>query len=400
MPKALFLTHRFPFPPNKGDKIRAFNILEHLGQRYEVFLGCLDGDTEGPADVDWAKKRGYAVYCGVSHLLQRLPQTALAMINGAPLSTGYFLHQGLWRWVQDTLRTQRPELIYVYSSAMAQYVTRSERNGAQFIMDFVDVDAVKWSQYAKTTNPPVNWLYALEAKRLLRHDRDVAHIADASLFVSQTELDVFKSLAPETENKLHPVSNGVDTTYFAPTAANTLDGRNIVFVGVMDYWPNVEAVQWFAKDVLPVVRKHCPNARFQIVGSKPSPAVRILADTPGIEVTGAVADIRPYLENASVVVTPLRIARGLQNKVLEGMAMAKPLVTTSAALEGISARPDEHVLVADQAGSFAQQTIKCLTDPAFSKMGQRARKFVVENYSWSAQLKALDAILARHAVLN
>ncbi len=397
MPKVLFLTQRFPYPPNKGDKIRALNILEHLAQRYEVFLGCLNEDRQDSANLDWVTARGIKVYCGVSNLVQRLPQTVWSMINGEPLSIGYFRHQGLLRWAADVQKTQRPDLIYVFSSAMAQYVAKDRPSGTKLIMDFVDVDAVKWRQYAATKHPLISGLYALEARRLLAHDRGIAQIADASLFVSQAELDLFKTLAPEASSKVHAISNGVDTSYFAPGAyasPSPAAGRSIVFVGVMDYWPNVEAVRWFAKNVFPVVRKTCADVTFQIVGSSPSLAVRALAETPGVEVTGAVADIRPYLQNACVVVTPLRIARGIQNKVLEGMAMAKPLVTTPDALEGISARHNEHLLVANSAESFTQQVVRCLTEPELLKMGQRARAFVVENYSWSTQLKHLDAIIA------
>jgi sugar transferase (PEP-CTERM/EpsH1 system associated) len=395
-PKLLFLTHRFPFPPDKGDKIRALNILEHMAQRFEVFLGCLEGDAEASANLEWATGRGYQVFCGRLGKLQRLPRTAWSMLNGAPLSTGYFYHAGLANWVSKVLAEQRPALVYAYSSAMAQYVPAKAAAGTRFIMDFVDVDSVKWRQYAASKHPSIAWLYALEAKRLLEHDRRIAMHADASLFVSDAELELFRSLAPETAGRLHAVSNGVDTVKFSPDAVHTpppVQKPRIVFVGVMDYWPNVEAVQWFTKEVFPAVKSSVKDASFQIVGSKPSPAVRALADIPGVEVTGSVADVRPYLKAADVVVAPLRIARGIQNKVLEAMAMARPLVTTPDALEGISARHHEHVLVAASAPEFASAVTQCLTGDSAANLGLRAREFVVEHYSWSAKLKALDLLL-------
>ncbi len=395
MPKLLFLTHRFPYPPNKGDKIRALHILEHMGKRFDVALGCLDGDSEGATNLGWAQERGYKVFCGELGARNRLIGASLSLVKGDPLSLGYFYHAGLQRWTNDNIATEKPDLIYVYSSAMAQYV-RMRPKGTRLIVDFVDVDSVKWRQYAATKRPPVSWIYALEGSRLLRHDRRLANEADAALFVSDAELALFKEVVPDAPAHCYAVSNGVDTNYFSPgphVLERRPEGRTIVFVGVMDYWPNVEAAQWFAAEVLPTVRQRCPDALFQIVGARPNAAIRELGTQPGIEVTGAVPDVRPYVQNASVVVAPLRIARGIQNKVLEGMAMAKPLVTTPEALEGITARDQEHVLVGGDAGLFASETIRCLTDASLAPMGARARAFVVDNYSWARKLKALDAII-------
>jgi sugar transferase (PEP-CTERM/EpsH1 system associated) len=400
-PKLLFLSHRFPYPPDKGDKIRALNILEHLARRYEVFLGCLDGDDDGLADPDWAERKGYRVYRGVTGRAQRLAQTAGSMINGSPLSLGYFRCAGLEKWASGVLTEHKPELIYVYSSAMAQYVLGRVRYPSILLMDFVDVDSLKWKQYASSKHWSISWLYELEARRLLEHDRKVAAATDASLFVSDAERNIFADLAPSLAQRLFTVPNGVDTELFSPTAGLDLTEPNpesprIVFVGVMDYWPNVEAAQWFANEVLPKIRRSVPTARFQIVGSRPAPSVTALAGQPGIDVTGSVADVRPYLKNARVVVTPLRIARGIQNKVLEGMAMGKPLVSTPGALEGIDASAGEHLLVAEDAETFAAHVLACLTgDPAASAMGRKAREFVVNRYSWTSQLSVLDQIIDR-----
>lgn len=391
MKKLLFLTHRFPYPANKGDKIRALNILEHLAATHEVFLGCVDGDADGEPATDWAKARGYKVYCGSSDFLTRMPRTAFSLIKGEPLSVGYFRHNGLLKWVRQVQAQERPELTYVFSSAMAQYACNGAAGASRLIMDFVDVDSIKWRQYAATRTPPASWIYALEAQRLLRHDRDVARRADASLFVSTAEMKLFEGLAPELAPKLHAVPNGVDTVYFTPgSGART---ANIVFVGVMDYWPNVEAVQWFATEVFPRVLARWPEARFQIVGSKPSPAVRQLGDMPGIEVTGAVPDVRPFLAAARVVVAPLRIARGIQNKVLEAMAMGRPIVTTPDALEGIPATDGVHAIVASSPEQFADAVVRCGNDADADAMGARARSFVVSQFSWQSQLRALDAIV-------
>ncbi len=392
MKKLLFLTHRFPYPANKGDKIRALNILEHLSATHEVFLGCVDGDAEGEAPTSWAKERGFEVYCGSLGRSERLPRTALAALKGQPLSVGYFHHPGLASWVMDVHSRHQPDLIYAFSSAMAQYA-EGRAPKSRFVMDFVDVDSIKWRQYAATRNAPASWIYSMEARRLLAHDRAIAKAADASLFVSVAERALFEALVPEASAKLHAVSNGVDTGYFTPTGKET-NSQTIAFVGVMDYWPNVEAVSWFAANVFPLVRAAVPEARFQIVGSKPTPAVRALESVSGVEVTGSVPDVRPYLEQARVVVAPLRIARGIQNKVLEGMAMARPIVTTPEALEGIHAKDGAQVLVANTPDTFSAAVIRCLRDDALQAMGKRAREFVLSEFSWASQLKSLDAIVA------
>lgn len=408
-PKLLFLSHRFPSPPDKGDKIRALNILEHLARRYEVFLGCLDGDDDGSADLNWAERNGYRVYRGAPGRTQRVLQTASAMINGAPLTLGYFYSSALEKWTARVLTEQKPELIYIYSSAMAQYVLGKARHRAITIMDFVDVDSLKWKQYASSKHWSISWLYDLEARRLLEHDRKVAAATDASLFVSAAERDIFGDLAPSLAQRLFAVSNGVDTELFSPAAGSGLNDpspglQKIVFVGVMDYWPNVEAVQWFASEVFPTVRRKAPTAVFQIVGSKPVASVTALAKQPGIVVTGSVPDVRPYLTHAHVVVTPLRIARGIQNKVLEGMAMGKPIVSSPGALEGIEATAGEHLLVAERAEDFAAHVLACLSgDPGPSSMGRKARELVVGRYSWPSRLAELDRIIdgiASHQTLD
>lgn len=284
---------------------------------------------------------------------------------------------------------------------MAQYVLGKVRHPATTLMDFVDVDSLKWKQYASSKHWSVSWLYELEARRLLEYDRKVAAATDASLFVSDAERDIFRGLAPSLVQRLFTVPNGVDTELFSPVTAPDLANPNpetptIVFVGVMDYWPNVEAVQWFANEIFPIIRRKVPTAKFQIVGSRPAPSVTALARQPGIDVTGSVADVRPYLKNARVVVTPLRIARGIQNKVLEGMAMGKPLVSTPDALEGIEATAGEQLLVAEDAEDFATQVLTCLTgDPGPLSMGRKAREFVIKKYSWTSQLSALDHIIDR-----
>jgi sugar transferase (PEP-CTERM/EpsH1 system associated) len=258
------------------------------------------------------------------------------------------------------------------------------------------VDSEKWRQYAETQPLLRRWFFGMEAKRLLTFDRQQAERAQSSLFVSDDEKRLFDRLSPETASRHKAVANGVDVSYFDPTAvkAGASSGKTIVFVGMMDYWPNIDAVIWFAKDILPVVRSKHADARFQIVGARPAPAVAALLALDGVEVTGAVPDVRPYVAAAAVVVAPLRIARGIQNKVLEGMAMARPVVTTPSALEGIDAARGRDVLTGETAREIAEAVVRVLEGRAPAGMGAAARAFVVKNHEWSANLGKLDPLIA------
>lgn len=388
MAKVLFLAHRYPYPPNKGDKIRAFHIAEHLHKGHEVSLGFVATPGDEEPDLKWARNfHGY--YCGRVSRLARLFRTGVAFVSGAPLSVAAFAHDGLKRWVAE----QRPDVIYVFSSAMAQYVPA----GARMILDFVDVDSEKWRQYGETQSPLRRWFYRLEAKRLLAFDRAQAAHAAVSLFVSEDEKRIFDRLSPETAAKHRAIANGVDVAFYDPAAAapRANAGKTIVFVGMMDYWPNIDAVTWFAKDILPLVRAKHNDATFQIVGAKAVAAVTALGQHEGVEVTGAVRDVRPFVASAAVVVAPLRIARGIQNKVLEGMAMARPIVTTPGALEGINAVRGRDVLVGETPSEIAEAVVSVLDGRAPPGLGAAARAFVMRNHEWAANMRELDALMAR-----
>jgi sugar transferase (PEP-CTERM/EpsH1 system associated) len=245
----------------------------------------------------------------------------------------------------------------------------------------------------------MNWLYRYEARRLLAYERRVARDYDASLFVSAPEAELFRQLAPESTAKIGHFSNGVDTDYFSPDQPHAnpyaADERAVVFTGAMDYWPNVDAVQWFAADIFPRLRERFADVKFYIVGSRPAPAVQELAKQPGVVVTGTVPDVRPYIAHAAVSVAPLRIARGIQNKVLEAMAMATPVVVSPQALEGIDAVPGSELVLAQDAGGFvdAVSTLLAGQDSAAAAIGAAARAKVQRNYSWSSNLACIGESL-------
>jgi sugar transferase (PEP-CTERM/EpsH1 system associated) len=217
------------------------------------------------------------------------------------------------------------------------------------------------------------------------------------VFVSEDEKRIFDRLSPETEAKHVAIGNGVDVGFFDPAKVKPREktAPTIVFVGVMDYWPNVDAVTWFAQEIFPLVRRAHSAVRFQIVGAKPSAAVLALKDLPGVEVTGSVDDVRPYVAAADVVVAPLRIARGIQNKVLEGMAMARPVVTTPGALEGINAQHGRDLLTGTTAEEIAAAVESVLSARTAPTLGEAARAFVLKNHEWGANLSKLDALIDR-----
>jgi len=392
----LFLCHRIPFPPDKGEKIRAFRLLEHLSRQYRVSLGCFVDDPQ-----DWITADQLKPYCAELKCIDLRPQfTKLralgGLLTGAPLTVASFANAALRTWVSEQLAGEKPEVVFVYSSAMAQFILDKDLGGAQLIMDFVDVDSDKWRQYARESRGPMKWVYAREAKRLLAFDRRVAAKADASILVSDAEAALFRTLAPEAAAKTSGVANGIDCVYFSPSHAFpnpfTGAGPHYVFTGTMDYRPNIDAVVWFAEDIFPIIREALPSATFTIVGNKPSRDVLALAKHEAVAVTGRVPDVRPYLSHAAVAVAPLRLARGVQNKILEGMAMAKPVVTTPQGLEGIDAQDGTHLLVATTEDSFAAQCVEAATTSG-EPIGRAARELMERSYSWGGRLASLDRIL-------
>ncbi len=390
MARILFLAHRYPYPPNKGEKIRAYHFAEHLLKRHEVALGFTMTPGDAEPDMSWAK-RFSDVYCGRISTADRLLRTGVSFVSGGALSVAAFRHGGLAAWVKRYVAEKRPDVAFVFSSAAAQYVPA----GLATIMDFVDVDSEKWRQYGETQNASRAWFYRMEARRLLTFDRAEAARADVSLFVSEDEKRIFDRLSPETRDKHVAIGNGVDVVFFDPAnvQARPKTAPTIVFVGVMDYWPNVDAVTWFANEILPLVHARHPHARFQIVGAKPAASVTALAALPGVEVTGSVDDVRPYVAAADVVVAPLRIARGIQNKVLEGMAMARPVVTTPGALEGINAQSGRDLLTGKTVAEISDAVATVLDGRAPQGLGAAARAFVLKNHEWSANLRKLDALI-------
>lgn len=397
----LFLSHRIPFPPDKGDKIRVWHILQHLTRCYRVHLGCLVDDPADWAHVPYLRSICASVACfginrtGFGARVSRAIHVSSRLRPGQPITLGWFYDARLQRWVDETLAAGGINRAFVFCSAMAPYVWHWK--GAR-VLDMVDIDSEKWRAYAAAgANWPMRAVWTREGRTLLQFERAAALRFDRTLLVTPDECRRFAELAPEVEDRIDWVENGVDLAHFAPNLAldTPFDGRApaIVFTGRMDYWPNADAAVWFAREVMPKLRVRNPAPRFHVVGANPSPSVmRKLAALPDVHVTGRVTDPRRYMAHAQIVVAPLRVARGIQNKVLEAMAMGRPVVASPQAFEGVRATPGQDLLVADGTDAMAHSVAEVL-DGHHPDMGQAARATAVHAYDWSATLRRLDRLL-------
>jgi sugar transferase (PEP-CTERM/EpsH1 system associated) len=369
-----------PFPPDRGDKIRSYRVLRHLAARARVHL-CAFADD--PADeVPHPHLRAMVASCTiVPRRKSRARATVEALASGRPVSLAAFDHPAM----RAAVAAVRADATYCFSGQMAQYLAGDRPT----VMDFVDVDSAKFAQLGDTAALPLRPLFRREARLLGRFERAIATQVGASLFVTAAEAALFRKGG--AVGRVEVVENGIDADHFAPDAAfERLDaaGPLIVFTGQMDYQPNVDAVTWFARTVLPAVRQTHPHACFAIVGRAPTAAVRALAVEEGVTVTGAVPDTRPWLAVATVCVAPLALARGIQNKVLEAMAMARPVIASPGAAEGIDHRGT--IAVADGAAQWIE-AVRAAIDGA--GQGSAARAQVIARYDWDARLAPLDALL-------
>ena len=385
----LFLVHRIPFPPDKGDKIRSYHLLKYLSERCRVHLGCFVDD-----DNDWQYLEQVKSYCTSSHILPLKPLAAKlnclpSLLTNEALSLGYYRNANMKQWVNNVMSEVKPTLVLAYSSVMAQYVDSSDGECAH-LMDFVDMDSDKWRQYAASKRGISRWIYAREAERLLAWETKVATEFDASFFISERENQEFLETTGPIDG-VQVLRSGVDAAYFDPELAYENPygnhGKRLVFTGAMDYWANEEAAVWFVQQIFQALRRQDTSLEFYIVGSSPTDTVKNLAKIDGVTVTGRVADIRPYLAYADLVVTPLRIARGIQNKVLEALAMGKRVVASEQAMAGI-----------DYEGCDVMSTefVQPFVDVIAQRLQQQspndaaAREFVLTHYDWTRNLSTLD----------
>jgi sugar transferase (PEP-CTERM/EpsH1 system associated) len=394
MKEILFLAHRIPYPPDRGDRIRSWHLLRHLGRYAKVHLAAfteLDSDDGQVAHMRAAMGEGL----GEVHLERRVHEPGKWMLRAlwrreALLNAAYY--SASMESFVDRIVAERPiETIVAFSFQMAQYVPP----GPRFVMDFCDVDSAKYADYAGKDRGSRWLVYKHEAIRVRALEKKIARRADLSLFITEAETALFRSQAGTIDADIRALPNGIDTFYYDPAAPfppldRPLPGPLLVFTGQMSYRPNIEGVTAFAEQVLPRVRRVWPDAQFAIVGRDPAEEVKALAERPGVIVTGEVPDVRPWLAAASVVVAPLAIARGVQNKVLEAMAMARPVVASPDAYSGIEAKPGRDLIVAEEPEEQAEAILGLLADPErAATLGDAARRRMIEGYSWDAQLAPL-----------
>lgn len=320
----------------------------------------------------------------------RWARAAQALITSTPSSAAYFYSPALQRQIVDAWRGGSFDVLWVHCAFMAQYAL--PLSGGYRVLDYADMDSAKWREYARHRAFPFSWGYGLEARKLRRFEQQVTAHFQRFTVTTSGELEEFKTLGVDAPCTILP--NGVDLEYFKPRAQSAEKTPILAFLGRMDYFPNVEGVVYFAKEVLPLIRQAVPEVKFRIIGSHPGWAVRKLAGLPGVSVTGFVSDVREHLQDVAVAVAPLRICRGTQNKVLECMAMGIPTVATSTASRGVQAVPGKHLLAADTPEAFARATVELLRNPARrADLAQAARAHLETSHCWSTSLQALDGIL-------
>lgn len=391
-PRVLMLVHRVPLAPDRGDRIRSYHLLRFLAQRADVWLATLADEPSDAALV--ADLQSLCHQVSIEQLTKaRWLHGALRLAGGSAATTGLFhsarLHRTVARWFAET----EFDAVVVFCSSMLAYAPRP-RSGCPVVVDLVDVDSEKWSDYAARSHGVARWLFGCESRRLRQLERSLETHSTAVTLVSEAEAELLRPIAPRA--RVVAVPNGVNLDYFHPQAspAASEQANTCVFVGALDYRANIDGLVWFANEVWPGVRSAVPAAQLSLVGRAPTAAIEQLAELPGIEVVGGVPDVRPYLSRAAVAIVPLRIARGIQNKVLEAAAMQKAAVVSPAALEGLGLVAQRDLLVADSPAAWQQQLARVLGDAGLrQRLGTAARDYVEKHHSWDACLEPFADLL-------
>lgn len=387
--KILYICHRFPFPPKRGGKIRPFNMIKHLASTHEVTVASL---ARSPAEA--REGAGIAPYCARYEMAEvrnpvQVGRMLLRIPTPSPSSMGYFYSSVLERRVRELIARERFDLIFVHCSSVAQYVTGVQ--GIPKILDFGDMDSQKWLEYARYKPFPLSAGYLLEGRKMERAEKRLARQFDMCTATTRAEWETLEGYRTGVATDWFP--NGVDSGYFAPSA-EPYDADTLCFVGRMDYYPNQECMFDFCANVLPRIRARRPQAKLLIVGADPSSAVKKLEDLPGVTVTGSVPDVRPYLRRSALMVAPLNIARGTQNKILEAMAMGVPVVTSRIAAGGVDAVAGEHFAVASTPDEHAQAILRITGDPTErQRLAVAGRERMLLQHAWNRSMRRLDGII-------
>ncbi|WAT18498.1 TIGR03087 family PEP-CTERM/XrtA system glycosyltransferase [Aurantiacibacter sp. MUD11] len=392
----LFLAHRLPFPPDRGDRIRSHHVLKALAQIAPVHVGCFVDREEDRAHVrDLDRVTGS--HCAVLRDKPVALAGLEALLRREPVSLSAFRSGKLARWVENLLASDRIGAIYVFSGQMGQFVP--QHWSGRLIVDLVDVDSAKFEAYGAAGQGPRSWIDRREGRLLGLVEADLARRADRTLLVSEAEAALLCARVGKVDG-IEALRNGIDCDAFDPARVAPhpelvgTPGPHIVFTGQMDYAPNVAAVQRFAVNVMPSLRERFAEATFHIVGRAPTAEVLALGKADGVRVWGEVPDVKPFLAAADLVTAPLTIARGVQNKVLEAMAMERCVLLSPEAATGIETTHGEHYAIAASDNEMIAEAIELLAraqDRAI--IGKAARRFVQQEMSWPAMLSRLPEIV-------
>ncbi len=388
--RVLLLTHRLPYAPNRGDRVRAFHILHTLARRMDVDLVSLVHDAEEESHAHEMRRQGLSVTTAMVPRLANLGRGVPALLTSKPLTHVLLNAPGLTPALRRLVEHRPPDVVLAYCSGMARFAVEPPLNHHPFVLDMVDVDSCKWASLAATAAVPRRWVFGREARLLARFERLAATRARSTLVVNERERAALARLAPD--RPLYIVPNGVDVAGLRPTTPPGNDPK-VVFCGVMNYAPNEEAVRWFVRSVWPQVRAAHPTTRFLVVGADPGSSIRALAAADSsITVTGRVPDVRPYLWQAAVSVAPITMSRGIQNKVIEAIAAELPCVVTSPVVEGLPSELLDACVVADTAETFAAEVNRLLDLPPAARR-EMARQADLSGLDWRATLAPLPGLL-------
>ncbi|MCC6680669.1 MAG: TIGR03087 family PEP-CTERM/XrtA system glycosyltransferase [Phycisphaeraceae bacterium] len=399
--RVLMLTHRVPYPPDRGDRIRSWNLLRQLAENFELSLACTSDETSLAPGSEQALRRHVRQLAiqRIDPLTMRL-RGAAALACGAALTPTILYRRELAKTIRQWHTEQPFDAVLTFCTGMIGYARllthfRYRKPGSKpvrHVLDLVDVDSVKWRRFAQSTRSPLRWVYAAEARRLRHIEAGEHDWFDAVTVVSEAEAETYRRHVGD-HSRLYVVSNGVDGSYFFPLPESSKP--KVAFVGVLDYKPNIDGICWFTNEVWPLVLEQIPGAQLLIVGKRPTAAVRDLGLRVSVKVYPDVPDVRKYLAKAAAVIAPLQIAPGIQNKVLEAMASRRAVIATPGSAAGINATPGEHLLIAEGPRHYAGLVCRALNDVSFrQRIAKAARQLIERRYAWDRVLEPMIGLLA------
>jgi sugar transferase (PEP-CTERM/EpsH1 system associated) len=386
--RILFLTGRLPYPPNRGDRLRAYHFLRVLSQQHQITLLSFIGDNRETGHIGPLRPFCEDIQLVHRGQFQSTMTTGLNAWRRIPFQSLYYRSSVMQGAVDRLLDRQQFDAVYVHLFRMAQFV--ANRSNPYRILDLTDAISSEVERSLPYRDAKWRMIYRLELPRIRRYERDIVRHFDETWLISNAERE--ELLDGKQNGKVRIVPNGVDTARYRPSGLPT-DAPTLIFVGHMGVFHNVDAAEFLVRDILPRVRASFSSTRLDLVGAEPAPQVLQLASKSGVRVLGHVADLNAALNDASIFVAPLRFAAGVQNKVLEAMAVGLPVVTTTYVNNGLEAEDGRHLLVADEPEQFADSVITLLKDAQLRrKIGRAGREFVMKQYRWEDVLDRVNAI--------